>query len=329
MNQISQLATNLRTKYSTDLFLGRLCWYSIPDAVTITHKEFVATLAKHNVPFGQNLPEIRAVDVFKRGAKAAERIKYAPSGTEKALLDLPAVCHINHLFRNSGQDKDFVYRSLMREVVDSSGHEIASLEIASLVYDRSAESIARVTKSGTILNVEEAIIQDVLDYFTNEAERITPYSIREFVRKGVEWNFHSVKVRPSGGVYFVQEQFATDMGHLEDAINEVGGSFHSLPLMDDSKQREMLKKAFEDESMDDISILMGEISEIMINNKTISLDRYTDFKVRYDKLITKVLEYSDVLDEAMATTSSYLELAEGQIKALMVSNVKRPTDEVV
>jgi len=322
-NQVQQLATNLTNKYNSDLFLGRLCWYSIPDAVTVTRKEFIATLAKHNVPFGQNLPEIRSVDVFKRGCKSAERIKYVPTDTEKRLLGLPDHCHANHLFRNSGSDKDFVYRSFMREIVDSSGHEISSVEIASLVYDRSAELIARVTKQPNILGVEEDIIQDVFDYFQTEAERITPYSIREFVRKGVEWNFHAVKVRPSGGIYFIQEQFADDAGHLEDAINEVGGAFHSLPLLDDSKQREMLKKAFEDESLDDITILMSEISEIMVNGKVISVDRYVDFKVRYDKLITKVLEYSNILDEAMGTTSSYLELAENQIKSLLATNVKR------
>lgn len=327
MNQVTKLARTLTSNYDPEVFLGHLCWYSVPDSVVISRNDFVDKLAKEGVPFGSNIPEIRPVDVFKRGCTASERNKYYPTDAERTDLGLPEGCHINYLFRNSGQDKDGVYRSLVREVVDSAGHKLAYEEICSVVYSRTAVAPTPViTHSPTkfALDVERDIVYDVHEYFAHEADRITPYSIREFVRKGLEWHLHAVKVRPSGGIYFIQEQFSTTVGNLEKVINDIGGSFHTMPLLDDSKQRQMLKKAFEDESLDDITVLMGEIREIMHGNKTITAERYADFKVRYDKLIKKVLEYSDVLDEAMETTSSYLELAEAQIKKL-ISHVKIDT----
>lgn len=303
------------------MFLGRLCWYSIPDSVLITRTNFIAKLEDKGIDFG-DIPEIRPVDVFKRGCTNSERNKYLPSDAEKGFLGVTDDCHINFLFRNSGQDKSKVWRSLVREVVDSAGHTIDYTEIASLTYDRATKSIDNTFKVSYYLDVERNIIYDVVTYFRTEAERITPYSIREFVRKGLEWEIHAIKVRPSGGIYFTQEQFSDTVTSLEAVINDIGGSFHTLPLLDDSKQREMLKKAFEDESMDDANTLMSEIREIMVNGKIISNDRFVDIKERYNKLMVKVLEYSDVLGEAMEKTAYSLEIAEKQIAELYDKNVK-------
>lgn len=327
MNQIDQLSTKLTNKYDSALFLGRLCWYSIPDTVNISRDDFVDILDASGVPFGGNIPEIRPVDVFKRGCTSGEVNKYLPSDNERLTLGLPTG-HVNYLFRNAGQDKDKVWRSLVREVVDSSGHRIGHSEIASLTYDRLDKSIiTTVLVSSGLFPIERNVVNSVIDYFKSEAERITPYSIREFVRKGLEWNLHAIKVRPSGGIYFTQEQFSTVVTALEKAINDIGGSFHTLPLLDDSKQREMLKKAFEDESLDDINDLMAEVNEIQKSGKLISSDKFADFDVRYKKLLKKVKEYSDVLDEALETTGSYLDIADLQLRSLLANNVK--TDAVL
>ncbi len=320
-NQVTDLSNKLTKNYDPELFLGRLCWYSIPDSVVISRDDFIDKLNARGITFGANIPEIRPVDVFKRGCTASERNKYCPTDIERGFLGIGVDCHINYLFRNSGQDKNKVWRSLVREIVDSTGHTIDYTEIASLTYDRASKTIDKTFKVSYWLDFERGIVNDVLSYFNEEADRITPYAIREFVRKGLEWNIHAIKVRPSGGIYFTQEQFSNTVSNLETVINEVGGSFHTLPLLDDSKQREMLKKAFEEESLGDINEMMAEISDILINKKNISADRYLDFKTRYDKLIKKVLEYSDVLDEAMELTSGYLEVAEKQI-ILLLDNVK-------
>jgi ElaB/YqjD/DUF883 family membrane-anchored ribosome-binding protein len=315
-NTVEALSTKLTETYNPDLFLGRLCWYSIPDSVNITRDAFVAKLDECGVPFGKTIPEIRAVDVFKRGCTSAETNKYLPDDTERAALDLPDVSYINYMFRNSGQDKDKVYRSLIREVVDAAGHKLAYTEIATLTYDRTTQAIVTTVNSTPFLDVERAVIRKVTDYFAHEGKRITPYSIREFVRKGLEWDIHAIKVRPSGGIYFTQEDFSVVVTALETAINDIGGSFHTLPLLDDSKQRLMLKKAFEDESLDDINAMLAEITEVFKSGKQISEDRYADFRLRYNALSKKVVEYSNVLDEAMETTASYLEIADAQIEAL-------------
>lgn len=320
-NQVEALAAKLSQSYDPELFLGRLCWYSIPDTIRITRKDFHAELSQEGVKFGA-LPDVRAVDVFKRGCTASERNKYLPTLDEQTALSLLPGCHINYMFRNAGQDKSNVWRTLVREIVDSNGHELSYLEVASLIYDRATETIDYKTKV-PLSDTERDIIQDVYDYFSSEAEIATPYSVREFVRKGIEWHLHAIKVRPSGGIYFVQEQFYQELSGLSNVVNNIGGTFHDLPLIDDSKQREMLRKAFEDESLDDVNIMLGEMSEIIKNNKTISEDRYVDLMERYKKLTKKVKEYSDILDEAMTNTASYLDIAEAQMKIVWDKNVKK------
>lgn len=320
-NQVQQLATKLSQSYDPNLFLGRLCWYSLSDNVRISRQDFLDELKDKNVNFG-SLPEIRAVDVFKRGCTNSERNKYLPTHQECDDLGVPFGCHINYMFRNAGQDKDKVWRTLVREIVDSNGHELSYIEVASLIYDRSTETIDYQSKI-VLSDTEKDVIKDVYDYFKAEADIVTPYAIREFVRKGIEWHLHAIKVRESGGIYFVQEQFSSQLLALSDAVNNIGGTFHDLPLLDDSKQREMLRKAFEDESLDDVNVMLAEIADILKNNKTISQNRFIDMKERYNKLIKKVLEYSNILDEAMTTTSSYLDIAEAQMTTLWNNNVKK------
>jgi hypothetical protein len=320
-NQVQQIANRLSQNYSHDVILGRLCWYSLADTVRVTRKDFLAELKAQGVSFG-SLPDIRTVDVFKRGCTASERNKYLPSHQECVDLGVPYGCHINYMFRNAGQDKDKVWRTLVREIVDSNGHELSYMEVASLIYNRSTESIDYQTKV-VLSTTEQDIVQDVYNYVKAEADIVTPYAIREFIRKGIEWYLHAIKVRPSGGLYFVQEQFYTELTGLSNAVNNIGGTFHDLPLLDDSKQREMLRKAFEDESLDDVNVMLGEMAEILKSNKMISQDRFVDMKDRYHKLIKKVKEYSDILDEAMTTTSSYLDIADAQMKVLWDNNVKK------
>lgn len=325
--EIDLLAEKMEKKYDPTAFLGRLAWYSVPETVRITHEDLSKRMTEAfkglSVHLGP-LNKVRPVDVFKRGCTDAQRKKYLPTAAEiKALTSLWVtgvnnIAHVNYLVRNAGTDANHVWRVLIRESVDTQGHEIGYDEVAKIQYNRTTNDIQTV-KSDVIdsIPVEDDILHGIVKYFLEETTIFTPYSIREYVRRGLEGYLRAIRVRPSGGIYFVQEQFSQPLAALESVINGIGGSVHTLPLLDDSKQREMLRAAFEDESTSDITAMMDEIRDILKNGKTITSDRFADFKVRYDHQKTKLLEYSAILDEAMDTTASYLELAQQQIKVLI------------
>jgi hypothetical protein len=312
-NIVDTYAAKIEKQYDPAAFLGHLCWYGIPEAVNVTHDEFTALCDSASIPFPK-LPKPRIVDVFKRACKNAVVNKYVPDDTERATL-AGDVHHINYMIRGAGADETHVWRVIVKEVVDSAGHKLSYDDIAVVQFGRQGNLSVR-WKTNDVWPVERGIESNIMSYYTSQAVTVTPYAIREFVRKGIEWYLHAIRVRPSGGVYFIQEQFSPTMKSLEKVVNDVGGSFHTLPLLDDSKQREMLRQAFEDEAMGDVEEMMVEISALMSNKKNISSDKYVDFFERYNKQRKKVVEYSDLLDEAMEKTGSALEILSTQMEAL-------------
>lgn len=314
-NPVQQISKELQSTYDSSMFLGRLCWYSVDDSVNITRDDFNQKIKDAGIEFAE-LPPIRPVDVFKRGCTDSQRKKYVPDIQERIDLMLPDGCYLNHMFRRVGSEKGQVWRVLVRETVDAQGKELGYEEVAKLVYDLKNSSFQTRWVVGSPLPIEKDIIHAVSSYYAEWAFRATTYSIREFIRKNLEWHLHSIKVRPSGGVYFVQEQYSDTLMALEGVINDVGATFHSLPLPDNSKQREMVRAAFEEESVSDINAMMEEMTQVLKGDKSITPDAYVDFHERYNKMKTKVLEYSNILDEAMEKTASYLELARAQIGTL-------------
>jgi uncharacterized protein DUF6744 len=320
MNTVFELADKLENTYSGDLFLGHLAWYAIGETTKVQHSDFEKALANAGVDFVKLPPAPRAVDIFKRGCTAAQIKKVEV--TPEIHAELAALGHatdaryFNYLFRNAGQDSDYVYRILVREEVDSAGHEIGFNEVAKLRFTRSTSVITPYLWGHTVLTNEIEILNDVRRFFSDNNDTLTPYAIREFVRKALEGALHAVKVRPSGGVYFVQQAFAQQVEGLEQAITSVGGSFHTLPLLDDAKQREMLRTAFESEAADEINTFVGELMDITMGGKTITPERYVEFKVSYDDLDRKLSEYANLLDDALELSNSRLDVMHAMIVEL-------------
>ena len=324
--EIDLLAQNWEKKYDPTMFIGRLSWYSIPESIKITHDDFSKRVDEAFKDIDLKLGGVgrpRAVDVFKRGCTNAQLQKYIPTDAEKVALlstwltDITDINHLNFLIRPAGSDESHVWRVLVRETVDTEGHEIGFDEVAKIQYNRTTSDIT-ITKNDAVdsIDVEDGVLGAIREYFIRETTIITPYAVREWIRKGLEGRLHATKVRPSGGIYYTLEDYSRSLGALKEVVNGVGGSFHTLPLIDDSDQRKMVRAAFEDESVSAMAEMMDEIREILKSGKTITSDRFADFKVRFDTQRVKIVEYSDVLDEAMDTSTSYLELAEAQIRVL-------------
>lgn len=107
-----------------------------------------------------------------------------------------------------------------------------------------------------------------------------------------------------------------DLTNLETSIEAIGATFHTLPLLDDAKQRGMLRQAFADESLADIQDMLKEIGEIKENNRKISADRYVEMRMKFSRMETKVADYSAVLGEALTMNDSWLKVAKLQVADL-------------
>lgn len=288
--------------YDSEMYLGRLCWYSISELSHIDHSQFCGLLVNNGL--SSHLPPVpRPSDVFKRACTAAQRRKM-PSNQPNVL--------VNYLIREVGKDSDNIWRRLVSERVDTEGHKLDYTEIAEIHFYRPTSKIdVQWLDFGVGQNeaTAQAVIQQLLESFKEWNNSLTPYAIRELVRR-ILTGMSATAVRPSGGVYFVRETHSREVAAMEAVIGALpgGSSFHSLPLVDDGKQRTMLKAAFEDESIGQVDTLLGEIGQILKSGQRITADRFSQFKAEHDSLLRKVADYSDLLDEAMEATASRLEI---------------------
>jgi hypothetical protein len=295
-NVVLDLSSKLESKYDSKMFLGRLGWYTISENVSHDHGKFCEKI----LDITDTLPgPPRPGDIFKRACTFVERKNIKIEDNLK----------VNYMIRPSGSDPDFIWRSLVKEIVDSEGHRLSYEEVCVITFQRKTE-VVDVIENRVLEPVETVIIKNLKDYITDNSNVLTAYAIRETVRRILEKSLYAIKVRPSGGIYFVSEEHSERFSKLEDVVNSLGfgASFHSLPLLNDEKQREMLRNAFEEESCSLADELIGEIMGLVKSGKKISSDKFTNYKMQYDSLRKKVVDYSDILDEAMEITASRLEV---------------------
>lgn len=117
-------------------------------------------------------------------------------------------------------------------------------------------------------------------------------------------------------------------------VDKLGSSsVHYLPLVDTGKQREMLKAAFEAESIGEIDELLMEIGSVLSDpEKKISQKKYEQMMDRFDGLGDKLDEYDTLLKSNLSGVSTRLQVFESQLRRLQprikkTKTKKEGTDE--
>jgi hypothetical protein len=297
---------------SPDMYLGYLSWYSIA-GVKVDHNDFTRSLLINGLD--DHLPPVpRTPDIFKRVTTEAQ-VRRVPT-SEEGVLE-------NYLVRQVGKDNEAIWRRIVVERVDTGGRKLGYVEAYEFKFVR-ATSVIEVTAiapEGTYPTADE-MVQRVRTEFAAWANGLNSYSVREHIRS-IFIRMHATAVRPAGGVYFVSSRHGDKMAALERLVAALPGNcaFHYLPLVDNTKQREMLKAAFEDESIGAIDALLMEIKDIRGSNKKITRDKFASYAEQYNTLRDKVLDYSNLLNDALDATGSRLEIFSESISELM-NNVR-------
>lgn len=307
MNTLNEYTDHINAAFTPEMFLGRLAWYSIPESMEIEHAEFCKTILTSGVAGADDdvvLPKApRTVDVFKRACKAAEstRVPYGDG-------------YLNFLIRDAGNDSLKVYRELVVESLDAEEHSLGYTKIGRFTYLRDNEKInleLSPIDDTIVAQYANNIVKSIQTYYDTKKYTLIAYQIREFIRRTIEKNYQAILARPSGGVYFISNEYDGNATALENVVNNLNGcSMFTFPVVNDGKMREMVRIAFEEDSCTEADRLLGEMANITSGGKKISVDKFASFKADYDFLRKKVLAYSDTLDTALELTASRLELME-------------------
>lgn len=291
-----------------ELTLGSLCWFSMGMDLRIEHADFLARMME--VGLDVNAPQYPAsLDIFRRATTENERFRVVNEDGSVS----------NYLLRQWLNDPDKLVYQLVCEKVDVARTDrLRYIVLANVTYLKHTENV-EVEHVGdpVFASISAEVGGRIQSYFTYWRGHLSHQPIRQMVRHCLDmWN--ATAVRSSGGIYFVAQDQHESLEKLERLINSLPRcSFHVLPLIDDRKQREMLKQAFEDESIGEVDKLIGDIQTVLSDpDKRVTENAAMKVHERFTKLTGKTASYSDLLDETMEMTASRLEVLQATVQEL-------------
>jgi hypothetical protein len=300
-------------KKSKQPILGMLVWYTVPVSSEMDHLEYCQLVETLNPPI--KTPDVpKPAHVFRRACQAARISKVRTSN--------PEVFH-NYVMRDAGYDPNFVHRRIIEEKVDAKDHSLGFRDLGHAVFSK--EGVSATYQRSPQFPVGDPsepywqMMQDRIDTYLVEKMNFVPaIAIREGARKALEEKLRGVKVREGGGVYFVAADKLEPVEALDKLINTIpGASCHILPLVDDVRQRQMLKEAFENETVEETSELIGEIAELLASDKNIPAKTFISIQQRYLDKRSKLKEYSALLNDALDQSETILMACNAQLAALL------------
>lgn len=279
--------------------LGTLAWYTVPGELYVDYHEYLRRVMETGAPVGTLHPP-KPVDVFLRACTNAEK------GFTKLITDRPEV-FADIRVRKVGSDGDWVVRKVVVEYVDLAGHRIDFREIADLRFHK-REHLIVAQQSMTVDAFElvqfEQLVAAVRSYFADKKMKLNDYGVRESIRRGITGQLSATMVKD--GLYFIGAAHFEKLEALEELIGDLPGvTFNQMPVPDHDKQREMVKQAFEDESVGEMQRLIADIADAP---HPITEKQLAKFQERYAAASTKIAEYKNVLDDSLETAQASLAL---------------------
>ena len=286
MNPISTYAENL----TDDQILGHIAWYTITQP-SVTHEQLEEMVT--DLPLNKSiLPSApRMGDAFKRACRYSERTRVDIPGTDT---------FANFLIRKVTQNAEQVERHIVLEIVDEEGRQLDYHVVAELTFDRTKTAM-KVTTKKTGDPALQVLTRDTLKLFTDNFDKAAKYLdaqvLRLMIRQQLEL-MSATSVRKQGSVYFIPVAAKERTEALETLCSRLGeGSmFHSLPLIDTSKQREMIKAAFENEVHDQAAQLITELTSKRRAGESITAAAWEKYRDQFNVLKKNAGEYAQIVD---------------------------------
>lgn len=298
--------------------LGYLVWYFVGEDKLVQQADMIKAILETGAPLA--LPkQPKLSNIFRRACTDAERLKVPSEVPDE---------YYNYLVRNSGVDAQSINRVVVQERVDSKNHKLGFVEIGDIAFDKethkvsSAFSVPMNSLTPEMSDAFLSIVGFVNKYMQDEEFTVTPYVIRETIRHGL-LALHASRVREGGGVYFVHHEHDAALMAISAVVDTLPNvMFHYLPLIDDEKQRQMVKEAFVEESLGETHKLMGELSDAINSGKPIGAKKFVELKDRYNGLYEKMVAYQGILEDNLHESQLTLELCNSQLVAIIGGSLK-------
>jgi hypothetical protein len=288
-------------------YLGILTWYTVVETL-VPHAKFVQALKDNGLK--DYVPRsARKADIFNRTAFNGQHLKLSTPSAE---------VHVNYLIRPVSKTAEKIVKHIVIETVNSAGERLDYEEVHSLVFDVKTETLADTC----LINTEDVAAKDLAQRlykdFLSAQGCVDDHGIRSVIRRVLD-AAGSTAVRPTGGIYFVAASGAKLIDQLTEAIKASvpAASLHSLPLVDDETQREMLANAYESEMKEQVDALMAELSVLLKEGSKIHGRKIGRILREVGEIKKKNVEYRDLLTGKLDATSIKISLLAQQVQTAL------------
>ncbi|NSW83926.1 MAG: hypothetical protein HPY90_11775 [Syntrophothermus sp.] len=291
--------------------LGHIFFYSLSEQL-ITKEKLEENFAKSGLDMDLFPHTIRPVDAFRRATTECETYG-VPYGD----------CFVNYLIREVACDRDLVLRQVVEEVVDSKKKRLSfTPDVAKLILNRSSEQL--IIEYNQLFQPDPLNPEAVLELISRAKllynQYLTHYTSRA-VRNVVIQVLHGMKptvIRPSGGVYFVQDQYSDDLDKLVQFIRLLEGQSEAwtIPLVDSEDMRAMITVKFREQ----VRSSLMQLSETL-KKENVSSYEITQSLSRAKETLDAVREYEQALKTSMEDLELECEIIQKQMLVLLEKKV--------
>lgn len=297
-----------------EMFLGSIVWYGVTENTHISHAALDIALKDCGLDtFAPPKPDDG--DVFRRLCSAACPPGKIPTGA-------PGVFY-RYTMGNVSHAGGKIFKQIKRESVNENDRKLKTDYLVEIEFDSLTSTVSASTlvdkNTGLPFDLDpaaEGIRDKVLNNFQSEKDHHNAYAMRTLIRKVLDAS-HACVVRPSGGVYFVIRQNSVNVAGLEKLSAKVPGTcVQSHPLLDDGKQRQMIKEAFEAETVGEIDKAILEIDGLL-KGPEVGSTRFQTVFGNMKNVVEKVESYEDLLEEQVEGAQFRLKLYKAKMRDLL------------
>jgi hypothetical protein len=283
---------------------------------------------------------IRAVDAFEKVT--------GPSGVRQTYpLDDPARTSRRRrspqdgkgreatlMIRHVRRDKNQIVRHLVREVRDEASVQLSyDTHLAECTFRRDQAPTAE-HGAGTLLITPDwaairqlppeehdrigLVLTEIQDAYRRNRTYLTADRLRAVIRGYIE-ALNAIRVRPTGGVYFVHQVHAATLASLRDLVSRFGEGSHlsRVPIPDQAEMREMIITAFTTKSRDDLSKLAADIAAATRDGA--SEATIDGLYRRFNNLRDATAEHAQLFNTSLDEATVVLQLVNVQLAGLLAS----------
>jgi hypothetical protein len=309
---------------AADPYVGRLFWHTLP-ALRVSPEALAAAYDQAGIDRHYLPGPIRAADAFRRATSGLER-------TAEARMDGQDV-HVTLLVRDAANDKERTVRQAVAEVRNAALVRLAYVPAGQFELAKASGRAAAHDLDDILALPAEArsLVREALDAFPDAFADAMRLLDDGHVRRAIDGLMraeHVIGVRTSeeekSKVYFAlqgRRRVVDQLDRLFAALRPVanGARFHEVPVIDVTRQRQMVAEATLAHVRGEVDTLVREVDQILTEQgqgrkvRESTAERYLEEARRLSALVD---EYRGATRDRLAEAAAALDLLRVQVATL-------------